>query len=303
MDPEDDIYTVPGRIPVNLKIHLEESEQNHVLELFRNSRIFSSKTLCKTYFSFLTTSILENKDPVKFINDNIPEIEGLLFIDLAVIRPGETSPASEIPFIYIKNMNDEQFNIECVKARSLIVQQLEKEIQDQKASFFTMSGMLPMLRCRKETAHLYFIRKDYKNALQSYESISSQYPELSGRMCELCRVILNYKPCLDPLAFDILIANDMYESLYKISDILPFDAQLALQYYLTTKNIDFRLKMIVLYQCNRNLRQAREFQKAESCYLQLTEMVEKRMVEDQCNRDFWREFFLIMCRNDHNDDI
>ncbi|ELA42709.1 uncharacterized protein VICG_00024 [Vittaforma corneae ATCC 50505] len=291
------------RIPVDLSIQSKELQMNDVFNRFKTSKVFVPKTLCKSYFSLIVASILEDKDPVSIINENIPEIDGQLYISLTITNNRSFCSDGALIFIYTENMDDEEFDQECNRVQSLIIQKLSKErvFKDnlkQKTAYSIVYSILSTISSSKDAANVYFIQRDYKNALLEYGGISKQYPELSRRMSEICRVILGYKPLLEPLAFDILLLNQMYDSLCEISSILPFDAKLAIQYYLTDKSINSKLKMIFLYQCCVNFKLCNDDEMSKRCYSKLVSTVESIVDIESYNQKFWLEFLTILSEDD-----
>lgn len=286
------------RIPVSLSVQLKEPQEDGIVNRFKNSKVFVPKTLHKNYFSLIVASILEDRDPINIIDMHIPEIDGQLFISITVTNGQISRHDHEFVFTYTENMNDEEFDQECDRIRTLLVQKLSKDISKQKTPYSIANAILSAVSSSKDAADLYFIQKDYRNALSEYGGISRQYPELSKRMCEVCRILLGYKPLLEPLAFDILMLSQMHNSLCEISGILPFDAKLAVQYYLTGRDINIKLKVILLYQCSVSFNLCSNGDKAKACYLKLVNAIDGIAAMESHNLSFWLEVLAVLRDDD-----
>lgn len=288
-----------GKIPVHLNIDSPDLPRDEVVSRFRNSRLFTPKQLCKNYFSVLVSCILDGGDPNSVIDENVPEIEGQLLVEITVVAELPADSAEGVLFVYTAGMSAELFEDECERTRATLVREAEKRCEKERKQLGFIGSLVSSLSGSLEAAHLSFIKSDYKGALAAYSGVSKRYPELARRMCEICRLILGQEPVVDPLALDVFILNHMYTSLYKMIGILPFDAKLAVQYYLIDKEIPAKRKMILLNQCRENFRIAGNSERAEDCAAKLTGMVDEIIAADTSSDSsrgvlFWREFLTIL---------
>lgn len=279
-------------IPVSLKIQSESIDLNSFLEKFTKNNIFSQKSICKNYFSIIIQSILLNENPIAIIKQNIPDIEGIMHFELIITTDQNHNIIENHNinvFLYRNDMNDQEFNDECLKVKQSITTKLTNKCSDQNKSLGFIRNLLSPFVSSKDKADLYFIKNDYKNALFEYSKIQTQYPELSKRMCEVCRILLNNKLSLEPLAFDIYIEMNMFDRLFDLSNKMPFDAKLGIQYYLIGKNINDDKKMILLHLCYKNFKFCKD-ERSEDCYVKLKEIVEEHLKKEKYNEKFWNEF-------------
>ncbi|KAM0680725.1 hypothetical protein GINT2_000998 [Glugoides intestinalis] len=275
-----------NRIPVYVKIVNECVEINDFSTELDAQGTFKVKSISKNYFSMLVEAILNNEDPLEIINKYVPDIKGLLYISITVDK--ESSSTANY-FIYEKGMGDDKFDVECKKVLNLLKEMLLCNSKREKTSYGIFNKVIAMLEPSKDQADLYFIEKDYKNALLEYNRLYKSYPELSRRMTEVCKATLGNKLSAEPLALDLLLFYRMYSELIELSWKLPFDAQLAVQYYVASSDIDRKHRIIYFFICYENFRMINEIEKAEMCYGKLIGLLETAVLNDLTNQYFLYE--------------
>lgn len=264
----------------------EDVEKTRFSTQLDEHSIFKVKSICKNYFPMLVEAILNNEDPLEIINKYVPDIDGQLYISITVDKKNTKNPNT---FIYENGMSDEDFDFECDKILSLLKEILNCGSKKESTSYKILNKVIAMLEPSKERAHLYFIEKDYKNALLEYGRLYKSYPELSKRMSEICKAALGNKLSAEPLALDLLIFYRVYDELAELSWKLPFDFQLAVQYYLSKSDIDQKQRIIFCFICYENFRMINETEKAELCYANLTGLLENALGNDLSNQLFLHE--------------
>lgn len=272
------------KIPIKTKILGSSIDEEILLCKFMNGQLFIPKTVNKNYFSLLVASILKKNDPLKIINNYIPEIDGELYVDMII----DSKRSEEGVFVHYNEINDDDFEQESNRFLENLKEKLSKRIKP-KSQYNFISNFLSTLEPSLENSHLLFLRKDYKNALVEYSKLSKKYPELSRRMCGICKLEIGVKPDLDPILFDILILYELYDELFEISEKLPFDAKVAIQYYLIEKKISDSKRMVLLYSCFQNFKKMSEYEKAKECFFNLLNMVDCYIERDNLNSNFWIE--------------
>lgn len=279
------------RIPINLSIRSTKFTHEDIIARFCQHSPFYPKELCRNYFSFIVTAILDDLDPMSIIQKYIPEIEEQIYVNITVIDASEQYSGKELVFIYTEVMTDDAFHQECTRIKSKIIKGMTLM---KKTTFGALQNLFGFPQTTPEHANLQFVLGNYAAAKVEYGGIYRQFPELSKRMCEICRVILHERAILEPLAFDVLIQDKRYNELYELSGILPFDAKLAIRYYLLSKEKQKLRKMILLNECIDGFEATGDRSKIFTCRDEMVKVVNDVIIEEPFNELFWREYLSVI---------
>jgi len=277
-----------GKIPIRLNIQSTEINVDEVTRRFRSSKLFCPKRLCDNYFSLIVAAILDGSDPIGIIQDCIPDIDGQIHIEL-VVADNRTGGAAV--FVYTRDMTDQAFEMECDRVRSEIILDMSRR---ERTPLSIIRSLMQSSSITAENANLQFVTGDYRGALAGYAAIAKQFPELSRRMCEVCHILLDERTVGEPLAFDVLMVAQRYDELYELSGSLPFDARVAVRYYLKDKDIGVKRQMIVLNLCYDDFGVTGNREKADGCKSELVRMVEATVSTETWNMPFWEEYLSVL---------
>lgn len=268
------------RIPVKIIFRDENIDKNTVLEKFKNETIFYPKELCNDYFSTLIETLLEEKDPLLIINNFLPDINGQMYLEIVV--KSENTPTNPNCFEMVYSQD-----IDFQESISSLISNIRRSKYSVSNGIF--NKILPLKNPSKDIADLYFIDKNYKDALTEYHGLYSQYPELSRRMCEICRMILGSKPTLDLLTIDILIFYKKYDDLFDLSKDVLIDLMIPIHLLLSKSDLSIKKRLITAYFCYKNLKKINELDKSNICLQRFESIFEECILEDTKNNLFLNE--------------
>lgn len=236
-----------GRIPLKLEFDENFGCREEFAERLARTGIFSLRKLNRNYFSSIVDSILRDEDPLPIIDASEPEIDGSPHMILCVGGATSSEHSQSTAFVYHTGMTEEDFNLRCLEALDALKARNEGVILNGTGlralkAFFGISSL-----SKKELADAYFMNKDYESALYIYARLSSL--GICRRMSEICRALMDIDMLGDPLSLDIMIFYKKFDTLYAISGDLPFDAKLAVQYYLTKQGLPQHMRVLLEYSC------------------------------------------------------
>lgn len=265
------------RIPVKITFNDENINKMEVLDKFRNETIFYPKEIHLDYFSTIMSVLLEEKDPLLVINNFVPSVNGQMYLEIGVRSENTAKNANCLEIVY-NNETDFQESV------SYLVCNVKKRKSSMSDGFF--DKILSLRNWSKDIADLNFIERNYKDALVEYGKLFNRYPELSRRMCEICRMILGSKSVLDPIAVDILIFYERYDELFNLAKDLVPEIRIPIFMYLSKSDLTFKKRLITSFCCYENFKSVNEIDKSKKCLHWVENMLVECGLDDPDNKPF-----------------
>lgn len=280
-----------GKIPLKLEFDKGFECEEEFAERLAKSGVFSLKRPNRTYFSSIADSILRDEDPLPIIDGSEPEMDGSPHMSLFVKDTVSSSHSREVVFAYDSVMADEDFRQRCLETLDALKARAEQVILNNTGlralkALFTATGA-----SKKELADAYFMSGNYENALYIYARLEDQ--GACRRMSEICRALLGIEMLGDPLSLDVMMFYKRFGILYAVSGSLPFDAKLAVQYYLTKQGLPQYMRVLLEYSCCKGFSVAKDRQKLLSTLDSLRGFISCKSKSVAANawesRSFWKD--------------
>lgn len=232
------------RPPIRITFEENYPFKDEFIERLNSTGMFALICPENEYFNKLCTLLLEDTDPSLLIIESCPDLPGLLSAAAHVV-----STPSEGSWDFSPATPDDLFEenaqaiLQKIKNNHFLVQE-----QTSGIKFFRKFMKADPLK-KIELGDAFFYYENYTAAISQYRYATSVFPAYTARMIAWC-LLLSSSPIPAVLAsLDILIFTKNVPGVYYASKNADEPLRLASEYWLSSKDLPRRKRMLILYNC------------------------------------------------------
>lgn len=279
-----------AKIPVKLEFTNNFHHKERFLVLFKECDFFSLICNKDEYNSTIKERVLKNQNFHSYICSHEPFYSGINCVIIEI--SAEFIKTKNILFVYTPDMSESQF---FTRTSEITEEILNKNIERlRKTNMPNFLGRFVMgCERKRELANAHFIMGEYQLALGYYVGIRKEFPDISKRMAEWCKILLNFENELNDKYYDVALLNGRSDIILKILKVLPVETRVAMEYWLSTQDFPRRIAYFIDYICFKNLIKINSLNKGELFFEKCKENVIK-MIGTAVNyeKKFWESILI-----------
>ncbi len=280
-----------ARIPVKLQFAKDFQYTDKFIDLFMQSNFFS--ILCDpTYYNkSIIDLIMKDNNPNNFISSYEPFYKGCNCIIIDVTA--EEIKTNNILFVYNPEINDASFlNRSTEITEQVLSKNLEIIRKGGKLKF--LNRYIGSFENNKDLANAHFLMCEYQIALNYYLSIRKEYPDMSERMVEWCKILLNQTNDFNFKYYDLLILHNKTDMLYSLLNILSDNIKIGIEYWLIKQNLPMRISFLISYSLFIKFLKVKNLEKIDKLHLRFKQKIENKIENSEnYERYFWNRILII----------